>query len=146
MGKKTLALIAHDAKKKDMVHLVEANMDKITGFELIATKSTGQLIMESTGLTVTLVESGPLGGDQQIGSLVTSGIVNAVIFLRDPLTSQPHEPDITALLRVCDVHNVPLATNLATAETVLYLLSEQPDELIEPNLEAKLHNRLAVAC
>jgi methylglyoxal synthase len=127
-----------------MVKLVEANRDKLDSLELFATRSTGELIMQSTGLIVTLVQSGPLGGDQQIGSLVTSGIVNAVIFLRDPLTSQPHEPDISALLRVCDVHNVPLATNLATAETVLYLLAEQPDKIIEASLEAKLHNGLAV--
>jgi methylglyoxal synthase len=145
MRKKTLALIAHDAKKQDMVDLVETNRDKLAGFELLATRGTGRLIMKATGLSVTLMQSGPLGGDQQIGSLVTSGIVDAVIFLRDPLTSQPHEPDITALLRVCDVHNVPLATNLATAETVLYLLATQPDRLDEPGLKSKLHNGLAMA-
>jgi methylglyoxal synthase len=127
-----------------MVKLVEANRDKLDSLELFATRSTGELIKQSTGLLVTLVQSGPLGGDQQIGSLVTSGIVNAVIFLRDPLTSQPHEPDISALLRVCDVHNVPLATNLATAETVLCLLIERPDKLSEASLEAKLHNGLAI--
>ena len=144
MRKRTLALIAHDAKKKDMADLVKTNSDKLAGFKLLATRSTGQLIIETTGLPVTLMQSGPLGGDQQIGSLVTDGIVDAVIFLRDPLTSQPHEPDITALLRVCDVHNVPLATNLATAETILYLLAAQPDSLDEPVLKAKLHNGLAI--
>jgi methylglyoxal synthase len=128
-----------------MVSLVETNKDILIGFKLVATKSTGQLIMQTTGLTLTLVQSGSLGGDQQIGSLVTNGIVHAVIFLRDPLTPQPHEPDISALLRVCDVHNVPLATNIATAETVLYLLSKQPEKLMEPKLEAKLHNELAIA-
>ena len=90
------------------------------------------MIQQATGLPVTLMQSGPLGGDQQIGALVASNIVKAVIFLRDPLTAQPHEPDITALLRVCDVHNVPLATNLATAEAVLRLLFEPPDTQNEP--------------
>ena len=85
------------------------------------------MIQQATGLPVTLMQSGPLGGDQQIGAMVASNSVKAVIFLRDPLTAQPHEPDITALLRVCDVHNVPLATNLATAEAVLHLLFEPPD-------------------
>jgi len=85
------------------------------------------MIQQATGLPVTLMQSGPLGGDQQIGAMVASNTVKAVIFLRDPLTAQPHEPDITALLRVCDVHNVPLATNLATAEAVLHLLFEPPE-------------------
>lgn len=115
---KTIALIAHDAQKESMVRLIQQYRDELSGSRLVATKSTGRLIKERTGLEVRLVESGPLGGDQQIGAMVICGEVQAVIFLRDPLTAQPHEPDITALLRVCDVHNIPLATNTATATLV----------------------------
>jgi len=145
MERKTLALIAHDARKEDIVKLAKANREELARFKLVATGSTGRMIQHATGLAVTLMQSGPLGGDQQIGSLVTSGMVNAIIFLRDPLTAQPHEPDITALLRVCDVHNIPLATNLATAEAVLSLLIRQPDAYDEPRLKAKLENGIAAA-
>lgn len=138
----TLALIAHDAKKQEIVDLAEAHRDKLACFDLVATKSTGQLIQEKTGLPVTILQSGPLGGDQQIGSLVVSGIVKAVIFLRDPLSAQPHEPDIAALLRVCDVHNVPLATNLASAAGVLYLLLEHPEAVERAGAEVQFKNML----
>jgi methylglyoxal synthase len=80
------------------------------------------------------MKSGPEGGDQQIGAMVANGEVNAVIFLRDPLTAHPHEPDVSALLRVCDVHNVPLATNLATAEAIVRLLTEHLEVLQEAYL------------
>jgi methylglyoxal synthase len=92
------------------------------------------------------MQSGPMGGDQQIGSMVAGGIVNAIIFLRDPLSSQPHEPDITALLRVCDVHNVPLATNLASAEGILHLINNHPDVLIKNNIRAQINNELSTIC
>jgi methylglyoxal synthase len=85
-----------------------------------------------------------MGGDQQIGGMVASGVVKAVIFLRDPLTAQPHEPDIAALLRVCDVHNVPLATNLATAEAVMHLLFEHPEVLEEHEMASALNNGSAL--
>ena len=115
----TLALIAHDKKKEALIAFVKRHLEKLRPLELVATGTTGRMIMEATGLVVTTVLSGPLGGDQQIGGMVARGDIQAVIFLRDPLTAQPHEPDITALLRVCDVHNIPLATNEATAELVL---------------------------
>jgi methylglyoxal synthase len=115
----TLALIAHDKKKDDLIEFVKRHLEGLRDLELVATGTTGRLIMQATGLDVTTVLSGPLGGDQQIGGMVARGDIQAVIFLRDPLTAQPHEPDITALLRVCDVHNIPLATNEATAELVL---------------------------
>jgi len=127
--RKTIALIAHDAKKEDMVQLVKAHKAELVEVDLIATRSTGQTIKARAGLPVTLLQSGPLGGDQQIGALIANGEVDAVIFLRDPLTAHPHEPDVSALLRVCDVHNVPLATNLATAEAVLHLIAEHPEAL-----------------
>jgi methylglyoxal synthase len=126
MTKPVLALIAHDIKKEDMVLLVKAHKQPLADVELVATRGTGQTIQARTGLPVTLTQSGPLGGDQQIGSLVASGDIQAVIFLRDPLMAHPHEPDVSALLRVCDVHNTPLATNLASAEAVLHLLFDHP--------------------
>ena len=138
----TLALIAHDGKKDEMVRLVREHRDNLAKLSLVATRSTGQLVREGTSLPVTLVNSGPMGGDQQIGAMVASGVVKAVIFLRDPLTAQPHEPDIAALLRVCDVHNVPLATNLATAEAVMHLLFEHPEVLGQHKLEAAFSNCL----
>ena len=135
--RKTLALVAHDAKKEDMVHLVKAHREEMAEVDLIATRSTGQLIQARTGLPVTLLQSGPLGGDQQIGALVANGEVDAAIFLREPLTAHPHEPDVSALLRVCDAHNVPLATNLATAEAVLHLIAEHPEALAGHRLAAQ---------
>lgn len=116
--KKRIALIAHDAKKVDMVMLVDKYKEKLSQCELIATGTTGKTIEEKSGLDVKRMHSGPDGGDLQIGGLIASNEVNMVIFLRDPLTAQPHDPDISALLRVCDVHNIPLATNLASAEAI----------------------------
>jgi methylglyoxal synthase len=126
MEKPTLALIAHDAKKADMVYLVQAHRDEFSKLNLVATGTTGRFIQSRIGLPVRLMKSGPQGGDQQIGALVASGEVQAVIFLRDPLTAHPHEPDVSALVRLCDVHNIPLATNLATAEAVVNLLFYHP--------------------
>lgn len=114
-----LALIAHDRMKEEMVSFVQRHRSLLAGFRLVATGTTGRLVAEQTGLPVERMLSGPFGGDQQIGARVAAGEIDAVIFLRDPLTAQPHEPDVTALLRVCDVHKVPLATNLSTAELIL---------------------------
>ncbi|WP_299431556.1 methylglyoxal synthase [uncultured Meiothermus sp.] len=116
---KALALIAHDGKKTDMVSFAKDHKDLLSRFSLVATGTTGRILQEKAGLTVTRMLSGPLGGDQQIGALIAEDKVLAVIFLRDPLQAQPHEPDVQALMRVCDVHNVPLATNLTAAEAVL---------------------------
>ena len=121
--KLNLALIAHDNKKAEMVAFAFANKDLLRYYEIYATGTTGKLINEKTGLAVYRMLSGPYGGDQQIGAKVASGEIDLVIFLRDPLTALPHDPDISALLRVCDVHNVPVATNLATAELVLSAFS-----------------------
>jgi methylglyoxal synthase len=126
--RKALALVANDARKDDLVQLVKAHRDELTEVDLVATRGTGQLIQKRIGLPVTLLQSESLGGDQQIGALIASEEVSAVVFLRDSLTAHPHEPDVSALLRVCDVHNVPLATNLATAEAVLHLLAEHPED------------------
>ena len=120
-----IALIAHDKKKTAIVAFAKRHEELLQEHELVATGTTGSMIQESTQLKVHRVLSGPLGGDQQIGALVASGEIDAVIFLRDPLTAQPHEPDITALLRVCDVHDTPLATNEATAELILSFLNDK---------------------
>ncbi len=114
-----LALIAHDEKKDDMVRFVKRHLELLENCELIATGTTGKIVNEETKLEVDRMASGPMGGDQMIGAQIAQDNLDCVIFLRDPLTSHPHEPDITGLLRVCDVHNVPLATNLKTADLVL---------------------------
>ncbi|MCT8978249.1 methylglyoxal synthase [Clostridium sp. CX1] len=114
-----VAFIAHDKKKDDMIDFVKRYKDIFAEHQLFATGTTGKLLAEIVGMNVHRFLSGPLGGDQQIGAKVAQGELDFVIFLRDPLTSQPHEPDISALLRICDVHCVPLATNLGTAEVFL---------------------------
>lgn len=123
-----IALIAHDRKKDDLVNFIDQNKEFFAGHRLVATGTTGTMIMERTGLKIHCLMSGPLGGDQQIGSLVARGRLDLVIFLRDPLTPQPHEPDINALLRVCDVHNVPAATNLATASIFLQYIKSKVEQ------------------
>ncbi len=117
-----IALIAHDKKKNDMVNFCVAYRDILRKHHLCATGTTGTRINEATELPIHRFLSGPLGGDQQIGARVAYNRIDLIIFLRDPLTSQPHEPDISALLRLCDVHNIPLATNLATGEALLKAL------------------------
>ena len=113
-----IALIAHDKKKSLMIDLCKEFEDVLAKHNLFATGTTGKLIMEETSLVVTRMASGPLGGDQQIGSLVAKEEIDMVI-LRDPLTAQPHEPDVSALLRLCDVFNIPLATNYRSAHIML---------------------------
>lgn len=114
-----IALIAHDKKKNDMINLATKYKDVLAKHELFATGTTGTLVMGETGLKITRMKSGPLGGDQQIGSMIANAELDLVIFLRDPLTAQPHEPDVSALLRLCDVINIPLATNMKSAEIML---------------------------
>lgn len=114
-----IAFIAHDKKKDEMVRLTTAYQEIIKEHQIFATGTTGQRIIDATGLNVHRFKSGPLGGDQQIGAYVSDNKIDLVIFLRDPLTPQPHEPDISALLRLCDVYEIPLATNLGTSEVLL---------------------------
>lgn len=115
-----LAVIAHDGKKAEMVSFLNKNLEFLqkVNISIIATGTTGKHA-ESAGLKVEKVLSGPQGGDAQIAAQVAEGMVQAVFFFRDPLDIHPHEPDINMLMRICDVHNVPLATNPATAELVL---------------------------
>ncbi|MDX1945150.1 MAG: methylglyoxal synthase [Pirellulaceae bacterium] len=120
-----LALIAHDGKKPALVEFVQKHRTVFARHPLVATGSTGRLIAERTGLAVECVAHGPDGGDLIIGGRVATDQIRAVIFFRDPLTAQPHEPDVSALMRVCDVHSVPLATNPGTAEAIAAWLATQ---------------------
>ncbi|MBQ8747472.1 MAG: methylglyoxal synthase [Clostridia bacterium] len=119
-----IALIAHDKKKDDMIKLAIRFKEILARHDLVATGTTGTLVMGETGLHITRMKSGPLGGDQQIGSMIAEGNLDLVIFLRDPLTAQPHEPDVSALLRLCDVNSIPLATNVRSAEIILSALED----------------------
>lgn len=119
-----IALIAHDKKKAEMVSFAMKHRDILKDHLLVATGTTGKLVHEATGLNVQCMLSGPLGGDQQIGAMVAKGEMDAVFFFRDPLTAQPHEPDINALLRLCDVHEIPLATNPKTADYVVRCIQQ----------------------
>lgn len=114
-----VALIAHDEKKPEMIDLVESYESLLSECELVGTGTTGTRIIEETALTVERKESGPMGGDAQIAAELVDQRIDAIIFLRDPLRAQPHEPDITALLRLSDVHDVPMATTRSAAEYVL---------------------------
>ena len=120
-----IALIAHDKKKDDMIALAIKYRDVLEQHELCATGTTGTLVMGETGLRITRMKSGPLGGDQQIGAMLAEGNLDLVLFLRDPLTAQPHEPDVSALLRLCDVQKKPLATNVSSAEIMLEALKNK---------------------
>ena len=120
-----IALIAHDKKKNEMIALAVKYRETLSHHTLYATGTTGTLVMGETGLPITRMKSGPLGGDQQIGSMIADGQLDLVIFLRDPLTAQPHEPDVSALLRLCDVQKIPLATNERSAEIMLRALQDE---------------------
>ena len=126
---RTLAMIAHDGKKADMVAFAIQNRKLLRRFDLVATGTTGKLLEDKVGLRVHRYLSGPFGGDAQIAARVVVGDIHAVFFFVDPLDKHPHDPDIQTLMRACNVHNVPLATNAATAQFILtsqYLEEEVP--------------------
>ena len=120
-----IALIAHDKKKDDMITLASEYKAFLSTCALTATGTTGGRLINEVGLEVERKHSGPFGGDLQIGSMLVEGQIDCVIFLRDPMTPQPHEPDINALVRACDVHNTPCATNLSSAHLVLSQLQQR---------------------
>ncbi len=114
-----IALIAHDKRKQSLIDIAKKYKDVLAQHELCATGTTGTMIMCETKLEINRLKSGPLGGDQQIGAMLANGEIDLIIFLRDPLTAQPHEPDVSALLRLCDVQKIPLATNESSAKIML---------------------------
>ena len=119
-----IALIAHDRKKDNLIQFAIAYRDILKEHDLYATGTTGTMIEAETGLSITKFRSGPLGGDQQIGAMIANNDMDMVFFFRDPLTAQPHEPDVMALVRLCDLYHIPLATNMGTAEILLKGLQE----------------------
>lgn len=122
-----IALIAHDKKKGQIVKFAVKYQEALKDFNLFSTGTTGSRIQDVTGLEICRFQSGPIGGDQQIGAKIAKDELDLVIFLRDPLTSQPHEPDVQALLRLCDVHHIPLATNIVSAEILLKGMMENDE-------------------
>jgi len=114
-----IALIAHDNKKRDMLEWAEYNLALLAGHELFATATTGRILQDQLGLSVTCFRSGPFGGDQQIGARIAEGEIDLLVFLWDPLEPQPHDPDVKALLRVAVVCNIPVACNRATADFMI---------------------------
>ncbi len=116
---KKIALIAHDGKKDDLIDWVKFNRGTLENHHLYATKSTGKMIESITGLSITCFMSGPIGGDQQIGAKIVEGGIDFLIFFWDPLSQQPHDPDVKALLRIAVLHNIPTASNRSTADFLI---------------------------
>ena len=117
--RKKIALIAHDARKDDILQWVKYNIPTLSQHELSATGTTGKMIIEETGLKVTRLRSGPLGGDMQMGGKIADGEIDLLIFFWDPLEPQPHDPDVKALLRIAVLYNIPTACNRATADFLI---------------------------
>jgi methylglyoxal synthase len=130
--RKRIAIIAHDNKKAELIDWVYYNRGVLSRHELFATGTTGRLVEEAIDRPVTKLLSGPLGGDQQIGALVAEGVVDIIIFFWDPMSSQPHDPDIKALLRLGVVWNIPMACNRATADFMLtsHLINEEYESML----------------
>ena len=129
-----IALIAHDKKKSEIIELAKNYKDVLAAHELYATGTTGTLIMGETGLSIHRMKSGPLGGDQQIGSRIVEGRIDFVIFFWDPLQAQPHDPDVKALQRICVLYDIPFASNRATADFLLR------SDLMDKEYERKILN------
>ena len=140
---KHIALVAHDGKKKELVDWCEKNQGILKGHFLCGTGTTARLIADRTGLPVKAYNSGPLGGDQQIGAKIAEGQVDFIVFLWDPLEAQPHDPDVKALLRIAVVYDIPIANNLATADFMLH--SKYMDEVYSrrvENFDKTIQNRV----
>lgn len=118
--KKTIALIAHDGKKRELIDWCSANREVLKNHSLCGTGTTARLVAEKTGLPVKGYNSGPLGGDQQVGAKIVEGVINFVVFFSDPLEAQPHDPDVKALLRIAQVYDIPIANNKATADFMIH--------------------------
>lgn len=131
---KNIALIAHDNKKQDLIQWCQENLEILKGHFLCGTGTTARMITDSTGLPVRGYNSGPLGGDQQIGAKIVEGKIDFIIFFSDPLTAQPHDPDVKALLRIAQVYDIPIANNRATADFMIH------SELMNKEYDHKLIN------
>ena len=130
--KKSIALIAHDSKKHELIEWCRANKDILAKHDLCGTGTTARMITDQTGLSVKGYNSGPLGGDQQIGAKIVEGRIDLVIFFSDPWTAQPHDPDVKALLRIAQVYDIPIANNRATADFILQskLMNEEYEHTV----------------
>ncbi len=131
--KKNIALIAHDNKKQDLINWCLENKDILLQHSLCGTGTTARMITDRTGLQVKGYNSGPLGGDQQIGAKIVEGRIDFVVFFSDPLTAQPHDPDVKALLRIAQVYDIPIANNRASADFMIhsdYMNEEYEHEVI----------------
>lgn len=143
-SKKRIALIAHDSKKKDLLEWARFNRGNLANHELYATGTTGRLLEEALDIPVHKLQSGPLGGDQQIGAMIAEGMIDLMIFFWDPLEPQPHDPDVKALLRIAVVWNIPVACNRASADFIFSSpLMNEPYERILPNYQQHLNRRLS---
>jgi methylglyoxal synthase len=142
--RKKIALVAHDNKKRDLVAWAKFNHDLLAQHKLYATGTTGNLLEEKVGLAVTKLQSGPLGGDQQIGAKIAEGEIDFLIFFWDPLEPLPHDPDIKALLRIAVVWNIPVACNRTSADYMISSpLMNEPYERILPDYATHLKRTIA---
>jgi methylglyoxal synthase len=137
---KRIALVAHDNRKEDLLDWAEYNLDMLKQHELYATGTTGKLLEQNLGIDIQRLQSGPLGGDQQLGALITDGVIDTMIFFWDPLQPQPHDPDVKALLRIAVVWNIPVACNRASADFIISSpLMTDAYERAQPDHEAHLN-------
>jgi len=141
---KTIALIAHDGKKQELIDWCAENQEILRNHFLCGTGTTARLVAERTGLPVKAYNSGPLGGDQQIGAKIVEGKINFIIFFSDPLEAQPHDPDVKALLRIAQVYDIPMANNKATADFLIRssLMNQEYDHKVI-NFNKKISERVS---